>query len=82
MSMIMMKDKNKGKIASMILGVGKSQSSSEVETEENEYGYGLKDSMNKLIVAIQNGNTEQAAEAFTEAFKICEMQPHEEYSGE
>lgn len=78
----MMKSKNKGKLASMLVGsISKDTSGKEVESEADEYGYGLEAAMNKFMVAIQEGKANEAAEAFTEAFKICEMQPHEEFEG-
>lgn len=71
-----MKDKNKGKMASLIMNA----TSSNVEHIEDgdESGYGLEEAMNKLMVAIQSGDAKKAAEAFSEAFQMCEMQPHEE----
>jgi hypothetical protein len=78
----MMNNSKKGKLAAMLVGsVSKDNTGNEVESEANEYGFGLEAAMNKLIVAMQKGDIHEAAEAFTEAFKICEMQPHEEYEG-
>jgi len=71
-----MKEKNKGKMASLIMNA----SSSNVEhVEDNDdSGYGLEEAMNKLIVAFQSGDAKKAAEAFSEAFTMCESQPHDE----
>jgi hypothetical protein len=75
-----MKDKNKGKMASLIMNA---TSSNVEETEENDdSGYGLEESMNKFMVALQSGDAKKAAEAFSEAFQMCEMQPHEEAAHE
>lgn len=75
-----MKDKNKGKMASLIMNA----TSSNVEElgENDDSGYGLEEAMNKLMVALQSGDAAKAAEAFSEAFQMCEMQPHEEAAHE
>jgi hypothetical protein len=75
--------KDKGRIASMLIGsISKDGSGHEVESEANESGYGLEECMNKFIVSFQAGDAKKAAEAFKEAFTICESEPHEEYSEE
>ena len=66
----------KGKLAHAIMNAG-----GEEANEPNEYGYGLKSAMEKFILAVQKGNADEAADAFSDAFKICEMQPHEEFNG-
>lgn len=71
-----MKDKNKGKMASIIMGAIE-PNVSHVE-DNDDYGYGMEEAMNKFIVAIQAGDSKKAAEAFSEAFKMCELEPHEE----
>ena len=75
-----MKDKNKGKMASLIMNA--TTSNVESVEEGDEYGYGMEEAMNKLIVAFQAGDAKKAAEAFSEAFKMCELQPHEEAAHE
>lgn len=79
--MLPMMKKDKGRIASMIVGsIKKDENGHEVESEVEETGYGLEECMNKFLVAFQAGDAKKAAEAFKEAFDICESQPHEEYS--
>ncbi len=78
--MIPMMSKKKGKFASMLMD-SMSKNSSNSGDEVEEHGYGLEAAMNKFIVGVQSGDAKKAAEAFSDAFQICEMQPHEEFEG-
>jgi len=75
-----MKSKNKGKMASLIMNA--TSSNIEHVDDNDDAGYGLEEAMNKFMVAIQAGDAKKAAEAFSEAFQMCEMQPHEEAAHE
>ena len=66
--------KDSKKLASVILD----SKGVEVNKEVNLNGEAMKSAITKLMKGLQTGDTNMASEGFKNAFKLCELEPHEE----
>ncbi len=69
-----LKDKNKS-FSGVTIDVRKPD-----QKDDSEENQGLMECMRQLMTAVQSGDAKAAAEAFKDAFQVCESYPHSEYS--
>ncbi len=75
-------DKKKGLAAIIVSRMGKGAHEEAHEVEGDEHKEGLRAAMSDLLAAIDAKSPSDMADAFHDAFTLCEAAPHEEYEGE
>lgn len=68
-----LKDKNKNSSSGVSIEIRKP------DMPESEENHGLMECMKQLSNALHSNDSKAAAQAFKDAFEICESYPHDEY---